>query len=421
MKRTLIPCVGLVALLQVSLPLFAQTAGRVLLATGEATALRAGSPVKLARGSEILEKDILETGPNSSLQVRFTDESMLALRERSQISIESYRFSGKADGEESAAFRLVKGTIRTITGIVGRVDHTRYRVDTPVAVIGIRGTMYALGFCNGDCTNADGTPAPDGLYGAVNGPSLGTNKIAVENKAGESILTQGQFFRVATADSPPVLLLQPPHFLSDRMPGKPKSIAASGGEQTGASGIGADSRANPLPAPLGQVAATTTDMRFIPQTQNLGANGLPVGVNVSQGITFNQIGGAGVVQGQLVWTTAGDMDLHMLTPTNVEVFFANRTVTFGGATAKLDVDNTSGGTRAAPAVENIAVTGSVPAGNYTFFVRNFSGPPTASVLNVTGNSNASGRTYAVPTLNSGQTSGNFVVTRNPNGTATYSP
>ncbi|MEO7725686.1 MAG: FecR domain-containing protein, partial [Burkholderiales bacterium] len=355
MKHTSMSFAALLAFLQWSAPLYADTVGKVVLAAGAATALRAGAIVPLARGSAIEDKDVLQTGPNTILQVRFADESIVALREQSRLAVEEFRYSGKADGQESAVFRLVKGSFRTITGLIGRVDHRRYSVGTAVATIGIRGTMYSLAICNADCTNDDGTRAPDGLYGAVTGPSMGSNKISVQNQAGESILNQGQFFRVATIDSPPVFLLQPPSFLSNRLPGKPTAMAAGGG-QTGTSGIGADSRANLLPPALDQIAATTSDMRTIAQSQNIGANGLPVGV-MTQGVTFDPIGGAGVVRGQLIWTSPGDMDLHLLTPGGGHAFYANRTVNFAGATAQLDADNTSGGTPASPAVENIAVTG----------------------------------------------------------------
>lgn len=419
MRRTSMSFAALLAFLQWSAPVYANTVGKVVLAVGAATALRGGAIVPLARGSAIEDKDVLQTGPDTVLQVRFADESIVALRQQSRLAIEEFRYAGRTDGQESAVFRLVKGSFRTITGLIGRADHKRYSVGTPVATIGIRGTMYSLAICNADCTNDDGTRAPDGLYGAVTGPSMGSNKISVQNKAGESILNQGQFFRVATIDSPPVFLLQPPSFLSNRLPGKPTAMTA-GGDQTGTSGIGADSRANLLPPALDQIAATTSDMRTIAQAQNIGANGLPVGV-MTQGVAFNPIGGAGAIRGQLIWTSPGDMDLHMLTPAGTEVFYANRTVNFSGATAKLDADNTSGGTPALPAVENIAVTGPPPSGNYTYFVRNYSGPPTVSVLKVTGDNNVTGRTYNVPTLTSGQTSGNYVVTRNPNGTANYSP
>ena len=408
--------------LQYAAPLHAAVVGRVLMVTGEATATREGRQIPLSRGATIENKDVLQTGPKASLQVHFTDETLIALREQSRLAIEDFRYSGTAGGDELAAFRLLKGALRTITGSIGRTDHSKYRLSTSTATMGIRGTMYALGVCDGDCVNADGSRIPDGVFGTVTGPSAGTNKIAVNNQAGETIINQGQHFHVASVASLPVFLLEPPAFLSESMPGKPTIVANQDEEQgqLGAAGFGSDSRASFLPQPIEQIGANTANARVILASQNVGENGLPLGV-FTQPITFQGIGGSGIVRGQLVWTTSADLDLRMLTPTNVLVSFSNPMVTFGGATARLDVDNTAGGTPAMPAVENIFVTGSVPAGNYTFSVNNFRGVPTASILRVTGDDGRTGRTYSVPTLLGGKTSGDFVVTRNPNGTATYSP
>lgn len=56
--------------------------------------------------------------------------------------VDDYQYSGKADGEEKGFFSLLKGGLRTITGLVGRVNRDRYKVTTGVATIGIRGTGY---------------------------------------------------------------------------------------------------------------------------------------------------------------------------------------------------------------------------------------------------------------------------------------
>lgn len=423
MYRSLVFGTGLLAAL-CSVSACAAEVGKVILASGETRAVRGGQSVPLARGAAIEDRDVLETGPKSSMQVRFADESIMALKEQSRLAIEEFRYSGRADGEERAAFRLLKGAVRTITGVIGRTDNDRYRMSTHVSTVGIRGTMYALGVCTGDCVNTDGSLAADGAYGSVLGPSFGTNKLTSINNAGPSVIDQGQHFHVATLDSPTTLLLEPPGFLSASLPGKPAALAAQTGAATG---VAVDSRPNTLPPPINQIDATTATSRTIAGPQNLQAGGLPTGIHTATATIlggFVPVGSVGIVRGQLVWTTTADMDLHMITPTNQQVFFGNRTVVFGGATAMLDLDNVVGSTNPAnPAVENIAVTGTVPAGNYTFFVRNFrsSGPTTAPILRVTGDNNVTGRTYNVPALAGGQQSANHVVTRNPNGTVTYSP
>ena len=66
---------------------WAADAGRVLLAGGNAVAIRGNQTIPLTRDSAVQEKDVLRTGPGSSLQVRFSDESLLSMRENSELSV----------------------------------------------------------------------------------------------------------------------------------------------------------------------------------------------------------------------------------------------------------------------------------------------------------------------------------------------
>lgn len=90
------------------------------------------------------------------------------------------------------------------------------------------------------------------------------------------------------------------------------------------------------------------------------------------------VGGNGAVRAQLTWETGSDLDLHLDLPTgDPQVFYGNRTQSFnnGGALAELDRDNLGGVIDVAPNIraENIIVTGDdIPAGDYRFFVNDFS-------------------------------------------------
>ena len=46
-----------------------------------------------------------------------------------------------ADG--TLLFNFIRGGMRTVSGAIGKVNRNNYRVQTPVATIGIRGTSYA--------------------------------------------------------------------------------------------------------------------------------------------------------------------------------------------------------------------------------------------------------------------------------------
>ena len=224
----------------------AEVIGKVLLAAGEVLAVRDGQEIRLAVGAPIHDRDTLRTGAASNLQVRLTDESIISLRQHSQLRIDEYRFSGKEDGQERSFLRLLKGGFRTITGLIGRSNYKNYAVITPSATIGIRGTMYALANCQQDCQNPDGNLAPDGVYGSVIGLSYGTNQLSVSNNAGDTVLGTNQHFHVADVNSVPKLLLEPPVFLRDSLSGaKPTGITAAAPVSAG--GIVAESRPSILP------------------------------------------------------------------------------------------------------------------------------------------------------------------------------
>jgi hypothetical protein len=221
----------------------AEQVGRVLLAGGEAFAVRDGKEVRLAFNSPIEFKDVLRTGAASSLQIRFVDDSLVSIRENSEFAIEDYQFGSKPE-EQKSFFRLVKGGFRAVTGLIGRTNHDNYRVRAENATIGIRGTDYAVRDCRGDC----GAGVKNGLYGSVLGLSNGTNRVSLTNNAGESEFGINQHFYVANPNTRPEPLLVPPSFVAVKPQGKAatqqgNSAGGSGKEQASDStGASAESR-----------------------------------------------------------------------------------------------------------------------------------------------------------------------------------
>ena len=195
----------------------AEPVGRVLVAVGDTTALRQGSVVRLTRGAEVQSGDTLRVGEASNMQVRFTDEGITALRSNSEFRIDDYKFEGGSNVGKSFV-SLLKGGMRSITGLIGRFNRDNYAVRAKTATIGIRGTHFVLAQCAGDCFNRDGSRAEDGLFGGVT-----DGRIAVSNQAGEKQFGKNEFFHVSSSDAAPKPLLVPPSFLRDQLDGQTKS------------------------------------------------------------------------------------------------------------------------------------------------------------------------------------------------------
>ncbi|MES2413073.1 MAG: FecR family protein [Pseudomonadota bacterium] len=213
----------------------AEPAGRVLALAGTATIERAGQQVALVPGALVESGDTFSVGERSTLQVRFTDESVVAIRANSQFKIEDYRFEKNAETDRSL-LGLIRGGIRTITGLIGKANQNNYSVKTNTAAIGIRGTHFTVVYCNNDCSRPDGSREPNGTFGGVT-----DGRIIVSNQAGASEFGQQDYFYVPSANSVPIRLLIPPSILSDRTPGRGNnrgngeggSAIASGGSSSG--------------------------------------------------------------------------------------------------------------------------------------------------------------------------------------------
>lgn len=145
------PRARLVSAIAAAFPLVvyaADGAGRIDFVAGNVVASAAdGARRNLAKGSEIFPGDTLVTNDGRA-QMRMTDGAMVSLLPGSEYRIDAYQFGGKADGSERGFFSLLKGGLRTITGLIGRSDRSRYRVDTKVATIGIRGTEFSVTYGN---------------------------------------------------------------------------------------------------------------------------------------------------------------------------------------------------------------------------------------------------------------------------------
>jgi hypothetical protein len=109
--------------------------------------MKAISPDKkerfLKRRDSIFLHDTVMTETGSTGQIVFTDGSSLSLQEKTELVFESYQFGKEGSSQENKyGMGLVKGGFRTITGAISKANPNGYQISTPVATIGVRGTVY---------------------------------------------------------------------------------------------------------------------------------------------------------------------------------------------------------------------------------------------------------------------------------------
>lgn len=134
----------LLALFMTANSAFALSAGTVIFKTGDAVIIHADqSEATISKNDAINAGDTIETR-NGRVQLSFVDGGKVSLQPQTIYRVNRYEFSGNQDGSEYAITELIKGGLRTITGVIGHKNRERYQLHTPVATIGIRGTEYTV-------------------------------------------------------------------------------------------------------------------------------------------------------------------------------------------------------------------------------------------------------------------------------------
>jgi hypothetical protein len=115
---------------------------RVSLAVGEATLFKPnGASSVLARGVELSEQDRVVTGKSGMVMLVFSDQGRVAIRPESELVIRKYEDDPSGQATQ-LQLDLMRGTVRQISGQAAQRQPDRYRLNTPIAAIGVRGTDF---------------------------------------------------------------------------------------------------------------------------------------------------------------------------------------------------------------------------------------------------------------------------------------
>jgi hypothetical protein len=136
----------LISLLAVGLMLPAlafSRVGEITLVVGQFEVQRPAGPAQnLAKGEAIFEGDIIKTTANGHVHIRFIDGGLVSVRPNSVFTIHEFRFNPSQPTTSVVRLSLDRGEVRSISGQATQEAKDRFRLNTPLVAIGVKGTDF---------------------------------------------------------------------------------------------------------------------------------------------------------------------------------------------------------------------------------------------------------------------------------------
>lgn len=183
----------------------ATSAGQITHLSGTLTAKHADGTVTVySVKSEVLEGDTLTTEQDTYARIKFADDSEVVMRPNTQLKVVSYSFRQAKPESNSMILNMIRGGMREVTGLIGKLNREAVLLIIPTATIGIRGTNFGALMCQNDCGDiptVTGKPPENGLH-----LDVFEGAIVAKNQTGELVINAGQFGFVRSFTTPPVIV-----------------------------------------------------------------------------------------------------------------------------------------------------------------------------------------------------------------------
>lgn len=118
--------------------------GDVTLVIGSVHVQRGEQQLTLSRGSSLLVGDSIQTQANGHAHLRFVDGALVSVRPASSLKIVEYRFDKANPSASVVRFQLDQGIVRAISGQAAESAKDKFRLNTPLAAIGVKGTDFVV-------------------------------------------------------------------------------------------------------------------------------------------------------------------------------------------------------------------------------------------------------------------------------------
>jgi hypothetical protein len=118
-------------------------AGRIKVATGTAFIVRGNATLPAVPGEPVFGADALRTGDDGTIGVTLKDDTRLSLGPASEVRVERYVYA-PGNGGLGMVLNFVRGVAAYVSGRMAKLAPDSIRLETPAAIVGVRGTTVAI-------------------------------------------------------------------------------------------------------------------------------------------------------------------------------------------------------------------------------------------------------------------------------------
>lgn len=227
-------------------------------------------PRPAVKNDAVAPGSVIRTGDKSSAVLKFEDGQVVSMQANSTFQVREYFYEPEKAEKSNIVFSMFKGGMRFITGQIGQRNKNAFRLVTPSATIGIRGTEFLVVLSNN-----------------ITYSQVISGSISMTNAAGVAVVSAGQTALTSSATA-----------LTTTVP----ATSVPAGTFSGVSAIPVPAATPaPVPAPAGaavSTGATATTATTATTAGGAAAGGAATGATagaVTAGISATTIGiGVGV-------------------------------------------------------------------------------------------------------------------------------
>ena len=117
--------------------------GQIKTSKGDVAIERGGQSMPGGVGARLQSADVIKTGGDGSVGITMSDNSLLSAGPNSIVSLDRYAFDTTTNqGQFETSVR--KGSLSIVSGRIAKQSPIAMTVRTPTAVLGVRGTEFAV-------------------------------------------------------------------------------------------------------------------------------------------------------------------------------------------------------------------------------------------------------------------------------------